>query len=218
MTKYMFRLAVLIGVGALAATVSAQKADVPIHIVVEGRDVVVSGLMPGGNVAVVAAWWTRSNGVADHGQTWRDGKADAGGTLRVTFSRAVPAKALLAAVDVGTGRVEMRVGDPARYRRVELPEKRFKRSAERHVERVQLPHDFATIVLLRPRVGAWIQIVADGSAADSDERQDGLVSTDPARMRRLGSSPEAPKVITPRDILLLIDAAGGVYAQTEVTP
>lgn len=181
-----------------------------------GRSVTASGLTPGGNVAVVAGWWTSWHGSANLGQKWRDAKADAQGAIEVAFTSPLPDKTFLAVIDIATGRIETRIGDPRRYRRLAMDQKQFKNDGKGEFDHVASPHDLAMIILVRPGEGAWIQIAGDGGGRDADGRSDGFLTTKPEAMWPMAQSAGPPKKIRKKDVVLIIDAAAGAYTTTEV--
>jgi hypothetical protein len=178
----------------------------------------VSGLTPGGEVAIVTIWSNEvALGTTNTGILTETTDADSSGSATVTFRQQLPARTLVAVIDIKSGRIEILAEEP-RFRRVELPARRLKRDAARDVDAVLSPFRFAVTVLVRPAVGAWIHSGGDGGATDDDGRPDGGVRTRPAAMTRLGTAPPPPPKITPRDIVLSIAPDTGVFSIAEVTP
>lgn len=188
-----------------------------VGITVDGATVTGTGLTPGGPVAILAGWWFNSRGASNLTNTSRAGVADANGGFSTTLHLPVPEGALLVALDVASGRMAvLDVGTP-RFSRRAIPEKRFKRDAEREVETMLSPHDTALIVVMRLGVGIWAQSAGDGGNADDDAKADGIIQTTPEKMVPLAGSPAAPRKIKHKDAVLLIDALAGIFASTEVT-
>jgi hypothetical protein len=188
----------------------------PIAIQVDGATVTGTGLTPGGSVAILAGWWFNSRGASNLTNTARAGIADGSGSFSTTLHLPVPEGALLAVLDTASGRVAvLDVGTP-RFSRLAIPEKRFKRDAERDVDTIQSPHDTALIVVMRPGVGIWAQNAGDGGNRDDDAKADGSILTVPEKMMPLAGSPAAPRKIKHKDVVLLVDALAGIFASTEV--
>lgn len=72
----------------------------------------------------------------------------------------------------------------------------------------QLSRDggYRMFLLVRPRVGAWSQIVADSGIYDSDGPvPDEKVKLDIERMQAVGDSPEAPRHLEQTDVVFVVD-------------
>ncbi len=215
--KTAFRAVVMIIVGLPLFTVSADNAKtLPIIIEVNGATVTASGLTPGGSAAVVCAWRKTAGEFSESSQTSRDAHVSGDGRVTVEFGSAIPASALIAVIDVATGRLETLIG--TKFRRIDLPAKRFKKGADGQVDEFALPHAEAMVVLVRRGEGVWIQRLSDGGYGDDDGSLDGRLRINPERMTPIAFSGAAPKKIRGRDVVLLVDTSARVFAATEVTP
>lgn len=197
------------------APLDAGTQTPPMTIQVQGDGVTVQGLTPGGDVVVIAGWSTKARSVWNIDQPWRAAVADSAGTATVTFYR-VPDGAVVAAADVATGRVAVSDVGSVRFSRIALAAPRFRRNADREVERIESPHERALIVVVRPGIGAWAALAGDGARGDQDGQSDGIIRTDPAALIPIAQSPPPPPRIKHKDVVVLVDAHGLVLGHTEV--
>jgi hypothetical protein len=207
---------VLVALAALTAALTAHAADLPpITFTVQDASVTATGLTPNGAAAVlnVAVEWSGSSSRVT--RTWRDARAGADGSISVQFGVPVVEGAFVAVIDVETGRLARTTGT---FAQVDLPERRFKRNANREVDQVASPHPSAMLVVVRRGVGAWLRIAHDGGSGDADGAVDGRITTDPSTLRPIAYSPEPPPKIKPKDAVLLIDPSCRCFATTEVEP
>jgi hypothetical protein len=206
-------------VAAFGIVISAQAADVPpISFTVQHATVTGSGMTPDGAAAVLNVSIESSGSSSVVMRTWRDARADADGSISVTFSAPVAQGAFIAVIDVETGRIARSSAGETLFEQVALPERQFKRNPNREVDAVATPHPSAMLVVVRRAVGAWLRIAYDGGSGDADGLVDGRITTDPSAMQPIAHSPEAPAKIKPKDAVLLIDPQCLCYATTEVEP
>jgi hypothetical protein len=204
---------------ALSVTVAVHAADLPpITFTVHDATVTVTGLSPGGAAAVLNISLESSGSSSFVTRTWRDARAGADGAVSVTFGRRIAERAFIAVIDVETGRIARASGADTMFEQVDLPAKHFKRNANAEVDEVLTPHSSAMLVVVRRGVGAWLRVAYDGGGGDADRRVDGRITTDPSTLRPIAHSPEAPKKIKPKDLVLLIDPHCLCFAMTEVKP
>ena len=117
--------------------------------------VTATGLTPGGAAAVLNVSVQSSGSSSVVTRTWRDARAGADGSISVTFNAPVAQGAFIAVIDVETGRIARSTGTETLFEQVDLPERRFKRNANREVDAVATPHPSAMLVIVRRGVGAW---------------------------------------------------------------
>jgi hypothetical protein len=217
-SRLAIAVVLLLTVLSTTETVAQAPGPPPITISVFGDVVMANGLTPGGEVAVLAVWSNEvMRGSRDSGALSETTDADSGGSATVTFRQKLPARTLVAVIDIKSGRIEFLAEEP-RFRRVELPERRLRRDGARDVDAVLSPFEFAITVLVRPPVGAWIHTGGDGGSSDDDGQPNGGVRTRPSAMTRLGDAPPAPPKIIPRDVVLSVALHSGVFSVQEVTP
>jgi hypothetical protein len=213
----LFLLAMVWCIATSALHAANAKPAPAITVTVTGKEVSASGLTPGGAAAVLTSWRTKTDGFRRSSQSWCDARADASGTIRVTFTQAFPTGALVAVVDVTTGTVQLTdVGAP-RFRRSVLPAKHLKRDDKGEVGEVSSPEESIFIVVVRPGDGVWVQIASDGGTGDDDGRVNGRVRTDPASLKPIAYSPAPPKKIKSKDLVFVLDGALGTVSSVEVT-
>lgn len=214
--RHLHRL-ILITIFPILQTASALAAEPPqIVITTNGALLSVTGLTPDAPVVVLAGWWTKSYGSTDAAQILRDATASASGEVSVELDRVIPETALIAVTDVASGRVAIiDVGQP-RFSRTPIPVQRFRRGAEGAYADLTIPHERALVVIVRAGVGAWLHKAGDGGINDHDGTSDGWIRTDPARMQPIAQSPPAPKIIKPKDVVLVLDTYAWSFESTEV--
>jgi hypothetical protein len=186
---------------------AAVAARAELSVAMEGAAVVVSGLAPGGQVALLGAQRTD---LAYHGRTEArrslERDADQDGVVRLELEKAVPWKSLWLAVALATG--EWAAAVPEGFPRTQFPVAAAQVTAEPGgtSERLHLADRRVEVLHLRPGVGAWAGSAVEGGRGDADEQSDGELEVDLAGLAALAEpGPPAPGRLAPGDVLVVVN-------------
>lgn len=190
--------------GALCLVVPAIASAAP-TVELDDRAVVISGVTPGGSVAVlgVGRRWQGAVTVRslDVDQVVDD---DRDGVIHYVPGMPLGDQAVFVGVDVETG-------DHGIAARGSLPKARPAPLAAKllegpvgKVDRLRLPGGFAYTLWVRPGEGAWWTGVSDGNRADQDASEDGFFTLAPTWAEALEGGRPAPQAFAARDVLVVI--------------
>lgn len=169
-------------------------------------EVRISELSPGARLAWVAlahepqAFMTRF--------VTRDGVAeDQDGDGIATIPFVFPLRTVLAAVDIDTG--SHIIASPAGFTSLALqPAERFGRARGMRpsLDFLELERNEVEVLVVRPRVGAWRLLSFEGSPADADAVNDGVLTVRFADLQPLAAPEEGvPGTLKPNDVVIAID-------------
>jgi hypothetical protein len=178
----------------------------PPAVTLQEAAVVVTGVTPGGKVAVF--------GIARRSLEYLERVErqeeillddDKDGAVMLELAEPLPPRSLWFAVDLAGG--EFRAASPGGFplRQLTLPANAIGTAGDDLKDR----RDFVEVFLARPGVGAgagaWGLSAGDGGESDSDGRQDRFVKALLAEMVPLAGSPKPPEKMAPGDVLVLVD-------------
>jgi hypothetical protein len=201
----VWQVAIVLALSLTAAGAAPLPAE--LSVAVEGAAVVVSGLAPGGQVALLGAQRTD---FAYHSRTETrrslETDADQDGVVRREFEQAVPWKSVWLAVALGTGAWAAAV--PAGFPQAEFPLAASQVTAEPGgaSERLHLAERRVEVLHLRPGVGAWAGSAVEGGRGDADGESDGELEVDLAGLAALAEpGPPAPGSLAPGDVVVVVN-------------
>ena len=200
------RLALLAFV-LLAPAVPAAAVELAFETTEPGA-VVVTGVTPGGSLAVYALvreWTGFSTRVRETAEVVADDDGD--GTVRLELDRAVAPMSAWVAVDLASG--ALAVSGPPGFtpRELPFPTAALTRGPADRLDRLELTGRMVHVLLVRPGdgPGAWLLHLGDGGAQDDDGANDGTMGFLLARMTPLGASPPPPDEVAAGDVVALVD-------------
>jgi hypothetical protein len=130
--------------------------------------------------------------------------SDTDGRVVLALGQAVPLKSIWCAVDLATA--EHAIEAPTRFRLEKLP---FPATALRLIEgqvrALELDRALVHVLLVRPGVGAWTDIVSDGGPRDTDGAPGGWRLSFAALPRNADGNLQAPAHLMPGDLIVAID-------------
>ncbi len=194
-------MVVLLVPGALLA----QTAPAP-SLTFEPAAVVASGVTPKGKVV----WFSVAREIADFAATVvrRDQVVedeDGDGKVRLEIGTPVPLQSVWLAVDLASGAFAVAVPEGSLAAELPLAARNRDRGGAGKPAWVEVQRQYLELAVVRPGLGAWALTVGDGGGADEDGAADGSITAALARMRSLGSSPAAPGLFSPRDVVAVVD-------------
>ena len=190
---------------AVAAGLAAVSASAQPSVTFEESAVVVEGVTPGGEGAML---------MMEHGAhglipyTLRDDELmtdeDGDGAVRYEFEEALPSRTLAVAVDLTSGEVGAASAD-GDLTWHELPPSAIG-AARRHL---QAQRRYLEVLLARPGdgedAGAWGASFGDGSPSDSDGVRDHGVRAAIDRLEPVGDSAATPDHVAVGDVVVVVD-------------
>ena len=191
---------------AAAAQPKTEPAE-PLSVAISGAQVTVTNATPGGRVVFF--------GVARFAKNYRVtvrrfdkvvADEDRDGKVVLEIGESLPWKTIFAAVDFSSGRFGLTTtGD---FPLMTIPfEKEIMVANNGQLKHVIIEHRYLDLVLVRPGVGIWGQILGDGNKFDEDGTGDGKVVGNVERSIAIGEDKvPAPKKFDKGDVLLLIDS------------
>ena len=207
LSKFTATMVFALALVALSARAD-RKADIkPMSVVIKDTRVTVSGVTPHGKVVFFGI------GRFVHGyrvtvrrfdETRLDDDGD--GVVDLDIKEKVPWKTVFAAIDFTSGRFAMATPEGFPLLPMTLSEDPV--AGERGVlDRIVVLHRFCDVLLVRPGVGAWGQILADGNKSDEDRLSNSRAMLKISRAVAIADDlPPAPSTIEPGDVVVLIDS------------
>ena len=194
----------------LCAAVSAHADSAPtLTMTVNASTVTISGATPHGKVVFfgVARFIDRTTvTVRRLDQTVVDDDGD--GVVTVNIGGPVPWKSIFAAVDFATGRYILGTPDAHAFPLIALQVKAnpLAEDSPGVVKHIVLSHSICEMLHVRPGVGVWGQVLADGNKFDDDHASNGEVKANVAAGVAIGTGmPAAPDKFAKGDVVVLIE-------------
>ena len=199
---------------ATAATAQTTSASPPLTIRFAEREVAVSGATAGGKVA----WFSVAKEIRNFAALLqrRDAiiEASAAGEAAFVLEQPVPPISIWVAVDVATGRFAVAPAPTFEQRELVLPADALRPGSRGSADAItDDTHEFLEVGLFRASKGSggssgfWGGTVGDGGQSDADGKSNGQVVLALSRLRPIGqSAPLVPPVLTPDDVVAVIDS------------
>jgi hypothetical protein len=185
----------------IATGLAALPAWSQPELTLEQTGVSVS-VTPGGSIALMGTLRSVSNGVSPLsfvGEVLTDDDADGWVSPELGFE--VPWRSMWVAVELATGEVALGTPEGYRLRAVGLPE-------DLHPGAAALAHhaDLATMMVVRPGQGAWLQHVNDGGSRDTDGEGNRSVAASLEGFEGLGPNPPGVlHALNPGDVVVMMN-------------
>lgn len=201
----------------LAAGTWAPFCTAELQANIDDRALAVSGLSPGGDLAVLSVWRHRIYDVATQivhvAEMATDDDGD--GIVRLDFEDAIPTASLWVVVDVTSGALVTLAPDGYRVRTIEGDG----RGIGRALGRLEISREDLLMLAVRPGVGAWSLAVSDGGPEDEDGEQNGRTAARLGGLLPLGDSPLAPGAgFEPGDVVAAIDSRTMSLSTLRISP
>jgi hypothetical protein len=216
--KIIFSLCLALSLSGSAALFADQPAQPdPVQVQFEAHAVALSGLSPGGDVAIVSA--------AEEWNTYRFRyvrreallTADRLGNARLSIPGTMPQRSTWAVVDVSTGRYTIASPTPATLQRMDLGPNALRKNGKGDLFKVDVPFGFADVLFVRPGLGSWVDTIGDGGPADDNAQPDGHVGARLDTTRTMGKKAvAAPGKLAKGDVVIVLDPLGMRYFATVI--
>ena len=200
-----FALLLLTLTMALSAAADQKAPGAGLAVKIDGSHVTVTGATAGGKVAFFGVGrFVKQYRVSVRRFDKIVADDDKDGTVVLDIGEKLPWKTIFAAVDVNTGRYGLTT--TADFPLMPIPFKKEIMVANKgQLDHLLIEHRFCEMALVRPGVGMWGQVLADGNKFDEDEHSDGKVTVNVARSIGVEGNVPAPSKFDKGDVLVLID-------------
>lgn len=194
------------GWAAAAVLWALPVGAAPFRVTLETDAVVISGVTPKGQVVLFGV--TREIGEDDfptvrrHLEMLTDEDGD--GAIRFPIQPEVPVRSLWAVADLASGDHDEVAPEKFRLRRVNWRGRGLERRQDGK-DAVEDQRTLLELLVVRPKVGAWILRVGDGDPSDTDGVINGRLEGVLEQMRPMTGSPSPPSVFQQDDLVLAID-------------
>lgn len=183
----------------LSAAAWAPLSIAELAVQIEDRSLAVSGMSPGGDLAVLSVWRHRIYEVA----------------TQIVHVAEIPTASLWVVVDVTSGQLSTLAPEGYQVRTIEGSG----RGIGRVLGRLEVSREDLLVLAVRPGLGAWSLAVSDGGPEDDDGEHDGRTAARLAALQPLGDSPLAPASgFEPGDVVASIDARTMSLATLRIAP
>jgi hypothetical protein len=189
----------------------------PLSVELAASSIVVKDVTPGEAVILFGASHRAGESIElkRSRQLLVDGDRD--GSVEFALDAGVPVDSIWIAVDISSGRSALAAPSQSAFRKLEFPAGVLHKGPSGSYERYASGRRMVDLLIVRPRVGAWVAHAIDGHQTDADQRQDGTTSVVFAHGRGLGAAAAPPpRHLTPRDVVVVIDVRHMEYYLTEV--
>lgn len=200
----MFKLssvvtAVVVIVCSVCAAVAANDT---VTVQIAGNRIIASGVSPRGQVIFFGRSVQYQSGIPyyqRHSAIMTDDDRD--GSVTLTLDENVSTFSTWAVVDFDTGASAVVAPQGRAPRRIDLPPLVWRGG----VSYIDLSRDALDVLLVRPRVGAWMLGMWQGGRFDADARRDSNLRAGLASMKPIIGTNPSPPTATPRDVIVIID-------------
>lgn len=206
--RVMARILAVAFLAAMLAVTAAADQKQPgqsLNVAIEGAKVTVQGATPGGKVVFFGIGrFVKQYRVTVRRMDKTVADDDHDGKVVLDIGEAIPWKTIFAAVDFTSGRYGM--ATPAEFPLVPIRfDKEIMVANNGQLDRLIVEYRFLHLLIVRPGVGVWAQILGDGNKFDDDGPGNSKVVSDISKSIALGDKVPAPKKYEKGDIVVLID-------------
>ena len=180
-----------------ALTSAALGADIKF----DNQGLTVTGLTPGGNVALCGVILQPLGYESRIVKVAKIMSADAGGS--VSYATPWIDRSVWAVVDITSG--SFAKGGSKHSRAKVTDTQQGSHPVGVGAARFASPGTYLVVMMVRPGGGVWALDVADGGPDDDDKTADSKVTVALNKLKPLGSGPAAPAVLAHGDALIAID-------------
>lgn len=183
-----------------------QGPGQPLQIAVSSTNVRVANVTNGGALVLFAATLANDSGlIRQRGVATIVADIDRDGIVEYVDPRAIPFRSVWVAVDVETGRFA--IGAPPNFdlNVVPFPSSHLRDDADGTIGVFDLSQVSGTLLVVRPKKGAWSVLAAEGGSADADHLQNGKLALAAEDTTAIGGSGPPPKRLKKGDIIAVID-------------
>jgi hypothetical protein len=179
-------------------------ADVKLRF--EANAVVATGLTAGAktvwmDVALDAVGY--HSRVIDRSTVLTDDDGD--GVVRFEVPKGVKTDSVWAVVDMTSGNYVVDTPAPGPIRHEPLPAAAVHRKDSGHAADVEGTREAVVVWCVRPGIGAWKALVADGEADDADHASNGKTRAAIASMQKIDGVADAPDDFKGGDVIVMVD-------------
>lgn len=193
-------------VALTAAGAEKQPAASDLTVVIDGAHVNVANATPGGKVVFLGIGrFVKGYRVTVRRFDKTVSDDDQNGKVVLDIGEKIPWKTIFVAIDYTSGRFAIATPDGFPLLPIQF-KKDFMVANNGQLDHLVFEHRFLDMLLVRPGVGVWGQLLGDGNKFDEGSKGDGKVVGNVARSVPLGGDVPAPKKFDKGDVLVLIDS------------
>lgn len=173
---------------------------------IEKRAIVVEGVKPGRELLLFGVWH-QPIPHSTHIRRWDKVAADddRDGIVTFTFDSDIPFRSVWAVVDLHGDEYVVAGPEGFDLRSRPLPGSALKKNGE-DVEAIELEAYSTNVLVVRGGAGAWLLNSRQGDPATDDLPDDGnVIRIDPGKLKPVTGNAPPPKVLTPGDLILVIE-------------
>lgn len=177
-----------------------------IQVRLESNTIVAEGVSPKGEVVLVGVSHESAQ-YQDIVRQWQRVTTDDDSDGRVTFTLDAPIQqgSIWVVADVRTANYAVATPDGFKLPEVVLPDSSFRKSEKGDVSAIELARASALIVVVRQGAGAWrLQVEQDGKY-DEERGNHAVMRVSPGSLKPLAGNAPPPPVLTPGDLLLVLE-------------
>ena len=191
---------------AFAAAADQKQPAAPLAVAIDGSQVNVTGATPGGKVVFIGIGrFVRGYSVTVRRMDKIVTDDDGDGKVVLDIGEKIPWKTVFVAIDFTSGRFGQ--ATPAGFPLLPIKfKKEFMVANNGQLDHLVIEHKFLDMLLVRPGVGVWTQLLGDGTPFDDGPRGDGKAVGNPAKSVAVGIEAPPPKKFDKGDVLVLIDS------------
>jgi hypothetical protein len=200
------RASAMVAVVAMGCALLALPVSAQLRVQAQGDQLVVNGLTPGGEVAVMAVAYEWPRVILHVSTPFLRGQDDDGdGSASVAYGGTIPRGTVLATADLSAGAVSLTTVEGAQ------PLVRTDRTVtlaslpDLKVQGLEVQGRFVVIMVVRPGVGAWQAVAGDGGRSDADGVSDGKVLVAPASLSRWIGTTGPPAEFQDGDVVVAFE-------------
>jgi len=211
--KRTVRNALIAALVVPVAVWTAAAAGPPPHVTFDHEGLVIAGSKPGVDVAWISVVRDRPKDVGRVITSFGAVKVPASGAARVAAHRPEAARGLWIVADTDTGAAAHAAPPGQTVTRADVT---IEARAEGPTVSIQAP--VARVLYVRPGRGAWTLLAHDGSPADVDGLQNGVIVAALDAMAAVRGNAKPPDALAAGDVILAVDVRWMRAGKLEVAP
>lgn len=197
-----------------ATTAHAAPGEAP-QISFEETKVIVT-VKAGSSIVFFGA--AHNGGVGVELRRWRRPATDVNrdGRIVIDLREPVEPHSVWFAIDAETGGTGVAAPETSAFRRIDFPAAVLPRRHDGALDRYITGRSMVDLLVVRPRVGAWVGSAGDGHEGDADGEQNGGITMTFETLQRMRGNAPPPAHLTTRDVVIAVDLLRMQYYLTEV--